>query len=146
MADTPPDFDKLDAAFINISREFRLACNLLQESCRGQQELRQEVQDLRRGQEGIQAQLDILTQRTNLLENASIRFKNKQNLQPNPNAAVLLPLKDVTTGEIIPNCPTSKQQIHRLSQARADRILTALQITIPVALDQKRVAVLRAFV
>ncbi|KAI6093865.1 hypothetical protein F4821DRAFT_6314 [Hypoxylon rubiginosum] len=126
---TPPDYNRIGAAF-NI-------VDLLQQLVDGQQELQNSFQEVQEGQREI-------SRRIIVLENDSIRSRNHQNLQPDPTAAVLLPLRNVTTGEPIPDCPISQDQIKRLTQAEANRILSALQLPLPAGINQKRDAVLQA--
>jgi len=54
-----------------------------------------------------------------------IKIRNRHLCTTGPRAR-LQPLVDIPTGVVIPHCPATIGQIHRLTAADADRILQAL--------------------
>jgi len=70
---------------------------------------------------------------------SSVNSLNQDNLQP---------LRDVQTGVTIPNCPGTFGETAVLSEAVADQILQALEISLgpEATIAQKRVAIWRALV
>lgn len=75
------------------------------------------------------------------IENNQRRWLNSQQLSTAIRPRFLPPLHPVT-GVEIPDCPTTKAQIFRLSKAKATRILQELQAPVPAGLEAQRNAVL----
>ena len=100
-----------------------------------QQTLTQMQQALTQIQQTQQQTLDRLSTLEFRTYNIEIRAKNTRHQ--------IHPLRDIRTGELIPNCPASSTEINRLPSAIASAILHALQIPINAAatVAQKRVAV-----
>ncbi|KAI1405635.1 hypothetical protein F4819DRAFT_373638 [Hypoxylon fuscum] len=143
-----PDYQRIGAAYDILGTEIPRIRNIEvnhqhQEVIGVIRELRQDIQDIRQDLQGVQQTVHNIQQsqqgfnrRLVSIDNSIIRFTNKDNFRSDPES-ILLPLRDTVTGDIIPDCPTTVDQIHKLSAAETTRILEALQA--------KRVAVLHQF-
>jgi hypothetical protein len=69
------------------------------------------------------------TQNENVLQRLStLEFRaNNADIRAGNSRLFIQPLIDVRTGAIIPNCPTTSEEVMELSMEEADRILLALQ-------------------
>lgn len=90
--------------------------------------------------QAILAALDHLKTQVTRIENTQRWAENFRSLSANSRAH-LLPLLDLGTRLEISNCPTTIGHILRLSSAESTRILSALQVDVPVGLAAQRAAV-----
>ncbi|KAK3938372.1 hypothetical protein QBC46DRAFT_355934 [Diplogelasinospora grovesii] len=120
-----------------------------QQMQQSQQQLQQQMQQMQQSQQQfqqqIQQQFSTFSRRLVVIENTTIQIKNKQSCQANP-AARLSPLLNPVTGDIIPDCPTTAAQIHKLTAAQATRLLEILQVPVPAGtVEVKKTALLQQF-
>jgi len=146
MADNNPlpNFDIIADAYTALAAQVPRLNNIapIQQGQLLQQVLDQNTQILAEVQE-IRAEIQDIRTRVSSLE---IRAQNTE-IRARNTRSRLHPLRDVHTGNVIPDCPGTATAINRLTAASAARILQALQIPVDPAasLAKKREAVRLAF-
>ncbi|KAI2785261.1 hypothetical protein F4815DRAFT_13520 [Daldinia loculata] len=168
IADQVPRFANIVAfqqqnESLNLLRDIQARLANTQEQVAGIQEqvtdvqgdiatIRQDITTIRRDITTIRQDIVIVREaqsntnrRIIILENSRIRSMNKERFTVDSNCT-LLPLRNLATGEVIPNSPESFSAIWRLSVANAKEILRALEVPLPVARrKESRHAVLRQY-
>jgi hypothetical protein len=113
---------------------------IVQDILQAQQAQQQILQDIQQTLQDVQQNEKASNRRFVVIENGLIQIRNRGLWMANVSAT-LTPLRDLVTGDVIPNCPTTFSQAYKLTGAEATRILQALQVPVPGGLEAKRLAV-----
>ncbi|OTA60430.1 hypothetical protein K449DRAFT_435532 [Hypoxylon sp. EC38] len=128
----PPDFERIGATCNTLGTEIPRIRNI--DSAQQSQQrtyLIQQLQDeVRRDITEIWQSQRSLDLRLTVVETTTIQCRNKDIFQADLSGHIF-PLRDPATLEIIPNYPSTADQINNLNSAEGTRILQALQVPIP---------------